>query len=1013
MREYGREKEGVSALVRALVAAVEILEGRTVAKDWIRRSAFEKRITELRRRAGRVKAKNAWICRWLRPELRAVSAAMRKLERVATEARRSEANERYAQRRLQNADADPVLKGLHPAQRRAVVVAEDTQLVLAGAGTGKTQTMAAKVADRLRNGRTTPGGIAVITFTNKAADELRERIAQLAGQTTEDTVVGTIHKLAKRVLEGTPGGGRTRIDPIAELKPQRYRALERMLDEALKAHRNLRESLRVRAQAYVRIPPNDGRLDGETVRVSLRNDKSMDVRSHGEAAICRALDERGIPFIYEAPFVEEHPTEEEKEHKPEVAKVKEECLRRGYRPDFMIALDEGIIVWLEHWAVDRKGNPPGGRKTEERRKYVEEMKWKRRTHQVMETLLAETDYGQYADALEEEKDWDTVVVEALSRAADRTPGWLDERFPRRDDGWRPEAETIRILVQEIDEWIGAAGRSGLKEAEIERRIARMDAGNSLAEAQALATLAKAVRARYEAHLEQARTTDFEKLILDAAKALETEKAAPGLDAVIVDEWQDVNGAQERFVRALSRHGGKAGARPTLCVVGDDWQSIYGFQGGDPAYTRDFAEKGAEKGDACERTDLTRTWRFGKRCADATRRWALADGNAVDKRVEGDESKDGIGAVIEIVGRTVTKAGAARLGGTEGLESAETAIGGILEKIREKGSETGANVLLLARRRNTVADRNRPEDEEVRKVLEEWRTRPWQIPNEVDKHDETEVRNAAVQRARKRKAEGLNHGALRNAAMRAGLALDLETLTVHGAKGLEADYVIFVQGKDRKIKDEAREKALARALEPLLPAGANGPEEERRIWYVALTRAKKGTYVVAPPGDAEDTALLDELQRDERRQYGVGTAELADWLEAYQEGVACPKCAAMGQTGRLVARTARMGREFVGCTSFRYTDVVGARSCGHMEWRCPVCRRGVVRRTNDRRGQCTERECGEKIPLCGCAIPKPMTIRRNRRTGEAFWGCQDYRGSENPTCGRMEPLAREPAGGPPA
>ena len=280
---------------------------------------------------------------------------MRKLERVATEERRSEANERYAQWRLRGADADPVLKGLHPAQRRAVVVAEDTQLVLAGAGTGKTQTMAAKVADRLRHGRTTPSRIAVITFTNKAADELRERIAQLAGQTTEDMFVGTIHKLAKRVLEETPGGGRTRIDSIAELKPQRYRALERMLDDALKEHSNLRESLRVRAQAHVRIPPNDGRLDGETVRVSLRNDKSMDVRSHGEAAICRALDARGIPFIYEAPFVEEHPTEEEKEHKSEVAKAKEECLRRGYRPDFMIALDEGIIVWLEHWAVDRGG----------------------------------------------------------------------------------------------------------------------------------------------------------------------------------------------------------------------------------------------------------------------------------------------------------------------------------------------------------------------------------------------------------------------------------------------------------------------------------------------------------------------------------------------------------------------------------------------------------------------------------------------------------------------------------
>ena len=91
-----------------------------------------------------------------------------------------------------------------------------------------------------------------------------------------------------------------------------------------------------------------------------------------------------------------------------------------------------------------------------------------------------------------------------------------------------------------------------------------------------------------------------------------------------------------------------------------------------------------------------------------------------------------------------------------------------------------------------------------------------------------------------------------------MTLELETMTVHGTKGLEADYVIFVQGRDRKVKDELREKALKRALQPLLPAGANGPEEKRRVWYVALTRAKSGTYVVEPPSDAGDTALLDEL-----------------------------------------------------------------------------------------------------------------------------------------------------------
>ena len=996
-------KEGVAALTQEIGRVVGILEGRSVAEDWIRRSVFERRVEELERKGSRVKAQNATMCWWLRPELRALSASVRKLKKTGTEERRRAANERYAQGRLRNADTDPVLEGLHPAQRRAVVVAEDTQLVLAGAGTGKTQTMAAKVADTLRRGRTTPEHVAVVTFTNKAAEEIRERIAKLAGRSTDGMFVGTIHRLAMQVLAETPGAGGTRVDAIAEPGSQRYRALEHMLDDALKADGSLREALQVRRQAHVRIPPSDGKHDGK-VRVSLRTG-AIDVRSHGEAAICRALGDRGIPFAYEAAYVETPATEEERKREPEAAKAKDECLESGYRPDFRITLDDGAVVWLEHWGTDEKGSPPKEWDEGDRRRYVEGMRWKRRTHEALGSRLAETSWGQYAEALRGGRDWDRTVVEAVAKAADQDPASIDERFPRKDDDWKPEAETIRVLVQEVSEWIGAAGRCGLEEADIGRRIGGMDAGSTRDEAQALAVLAKAVQTRYEAHLEDAGTTDFEKMVLDAARALEAGKARPGFDAVIVDEWQDVNGAQERFVRALSRHGGRAGRRPTLCVVGDDWQSIYGFQGGDPGYTRDFAESG----DACVRTDLGRTWRFGQRRAHATRKWALGDAGAVDKKVEGDESKDRVGAVTEIVGRTVTAAGAERLGGAAGQESAETAVRGILESIRERerGGEKCPKVLVLARRRNTVADRNRSESEEARSVLEGWRTQPWRIPTGVDEHDEEEVRSAAWERARQRKAEGLDHEALRAAARRTGVELDLGTMTVHGAKGLEADYVIFVQGRDRRVKDELREAALKRALQPLLPAGANGPEEERRVWYVALTRAKAGTYVVEPPGDAGDTGLLDELWRDEDREYGVGEAELAEWLEPYRGDTSCPRCAAAEQTGRLVARAGRPGREgFVGCTSFRYADVAGASPCGHTERLCPVCGKGVVRRTDSASGQCAERACGAAVPLCGCEVPKPMAIRKNLRTGEAFWGCQDYRGPDNPGCGQTRQMATE-------
>lgn len=1009
MGKRDKAKEDIAALAREIDDFAAIVDGRSVQEQWIRRSVFDKRIEVLRRKTEHVKAQNAAMCWWLRPELREMSAACRKLNTMATEDRRRAANERYVQRRLKDANTDPVLQGLHPAQRKAVIVAEDTQLVLAGAGTGKTQTMAAKVADMLRHGRAAPERIAVVTFTNKAAEEIRDRIEKLSGQPSKGMFVETIHKLATEVLRQTPGAGGTRIDMIAKNSSQRYQAIQRMLDNVLHTNASLREALAVRMQAHVRIPPHDGKHD-EKVRVTLRTGP-IDVRSHGEAAICRVLDERGIPFTYEATCVETPASREEWRQSPSVAKAKAECVKSGYRPDFKITLDGESVVWLEHWATDEKGNPPAAWSTGAQRKYVEAQVWKRRTHEVLGTQLAETDWGEYAEALGGKRDWDDTVVKAIARAAGQDPSALKERFPLKEDGWKPSAETIRVIVQEVSEWIGAAGRCGLDEAEIKRRVAGMKAGSVRDEAQALAALGKAVRAQYERHLADAGTTDFEKMVIDAARALETGKARPSFEMIIVDEWQDVNGAQERFVRALNRHGGHAGKRPALCVVGDDWQSIYGFQGGDPGYTRDFATKG----NACERTDLNRTWRFGNRRAYATRKWALGNAGAVDKQVDGDESKDRPGAVTEIVGRTVTKTGAGCLGGVVGTESAETAVRGILKKIgeKERGRENGTDVLLLARRRDTVADRNRPHSEEVRRVLEEWRVQPWLIPHEVNKRDGEAVRAAARKRANERMAEGLDHKALREAARRAGISLDLETITVHGAKGLEADYVIFVQGRGRRVRDELREQALNRALQPLLPEGANGPEEERRVWYVALTRAKLGTYAVAPPSGTEETALFDELCRDENRDYEVGNAELAEWLEPYRGGADCPKCAKMGRSGRLVARTAKSGgKGFVGCTNYRYNgydDIAGAMPCGHMEQRCPECGKGVVRRTNATSGQCAEHECGAAVPLCKCEIPKPMAIRKNNKTGAAFWGCQDYRGPMDPACGHTQPRAAVPTG----
>src|SRR4029079_18242434 len=130
-----------------------------------------------------------------------------------------------------DAAIEDLLEGLNPPQRDAVTYGEGPLLILAGAGSGKTRVLTHRIAHLLRTDQARADEILAITFTNKAAQEMRERVELLVGRATRAMWVLTFHSACARMLRAAAHRlGYTRQFTIYDSADQR-RLIKKCLDD--------------------------------------------------------------------------------------------------------------------------------------------------------------------------------------------------------------------------------------------------------------------------------------------------------------------------------------------------------------------------------------------------------------------------------------------------------------------------------------------------------------------------------------------------------------------------------------------------------------------------------------------------------------------------------------------------------------------------------------------------------------------------------------------------------------
>lgn len=660
---------------------------------------------------------------------------------------------------------------LDSQQMESIVTDVSTRLVIAGAGTGKTTTILGLVKYLISRGAD-PDSILLLSYTNASADELKMRIRK---ETGSDVPAMTIHSLAMSILRESSS-----MSPTVHGRDIREDIRDIMEKLSSDRKTRFRSDLAYYLARYIGdMDPKGSNIASAYKRAeSFHTLQGFRVKSIGEVEIANYLFLHGIPYKYEDDYKVDTSDEE----------------HGRYRPDFHIL---GTDVYIELFGIDRTGNVSP--EIEERdpgasEKYREGMEWKRRIHQENGTKLIELYSYQRAE---------NDMLAILERTLDEN-GISTVPMDLFQDEERTSSRILDLAVSELSSMLTLIRESW-------ETFDQSFPSDFTDELTSIRKVLRPIYGEYARMLSSEGTIDFSDMVRMAHDAVKEGRYTHGFEYVIVDEYQDMSASRYRLLKAL-----RDSRRYRLFCVGDDWQSIYRFNGSDISFITDFERYWGPS--AVFR--IEHTYRFTGELLRASSEFIMSNREQIRKDLVGPEGESAL-VLID-----------------EGLhDESVKKFADIMSKFRE-----GSSVLILGRYWFDAARLD---------CRFEWHQVAGGGYIKVEFPERPD--------------------------------LDVRFMTIHGSKGLQADYVAILNNTSGGYGFPSTRKENP-VLSCILESRNDDLQEERRLMYVALTRAKKGAYVLTEFGSES-----------------VFVRQLFPERMARMDAVRCPNCG-----GRLVPREGPYG-----------------------------------------------------------------------------------------------------------